>query len=123
MALRVGRYETIRALASGGMATVYLGRALGEAGVGRLIAVKVLHRHLSTDPEFVAMFFDEARLAARIRHPNVVATIDVKKSAEGVFLVMEYIEGPSVDTLLRAMRTRGNPPPVALSLRIFLDAL
>src|SRR5690348_15149119 len=83
------RYETLRVIASGGMATVHLGRALGAGGFERLVAIKVMHPHLASEPEFVAMFLDEARLAARIRHPNVVSTLDVQADTEGVFLVMD----------------------------------
>ena len=72
-----GRYELIRPIASGGMATVHLGRVVGAGGFQRLVAIKVMHPHIAADPDFVNMFLDEARLAAGIRHPNVVATIDV----------------------------------------------
>ena len=64
-------------IASGGMATVHIGRLLGPVGFSRTVAIKRLHPQFSADPEFVSMFLDEARLAARIRHPNVVATLDV----------------------------------------------
>ncbi|MEJ7735569.1 MAG: serine/threonine protein kinase, partial [Polyangiaceae bacterium] len=67
MTLRFDRYETLRAIASGGMATVYLGRALGAGGFERLVAIKVMHPHIADDPDFVDMFLDEARLAARVR--------------------------------------------------------
>src|SRR5690606_26489706 len=88
--LRFGRYETLRRIASGGMASVYLGRAVGPAGFERLVAIKVMHEHILGDPEFRGMFLDEARLAAKIRHPNVVPTLDV--SADGRFIVMDFIE-------------------------------
>ena len=68
-----GRYAIYDEIASGGMATVHLGRLLGRAGFSRTVAIKRLHPQFAKDPEFVAMFLDEARLAARIRHPNVVA--------------------------------------------------
>lgn len=68
----LGRYEAFGEIASGGVASVYLGRMLGKGGFERTVAIKILHRHLAIDPEFVAMFLDEARLSARIRHPNVV---------------------------------------------------
>ena len=80
--VRAGRYELLRAIASGGMATVHLGRALGEGGFERLVAVKVMHAHLAEEPEFVAMFLDEARLAARIRHPNVVPNLVARRAPQ-----------------------------------------
>jgi serine/threonine-protein kinase len=120
---RFGRYEVIAAIASGGMATVYLGRALGAAGFQRLVAIKCLHPHVAADEEFVTMFMDEARLAARIRHPNVVPTLDLSNGEDGLFLVMEYVEGDGLLSLLRnAVRTQTRMP-VPVALRIALDTL
>ena len=98
---RLGRYEVLARLASGGMAGVYVARALGVAGFERLFAVKVLHPHLAHEQEFITMFLDEARLAARIRHPNVVPTIDISDTQDaGYYLVMDYIEGDHLGALL-----------------------
>jgi serine/threonine-protein kinase len=105
------------------MAQVCLGRALGAGGFERLVAVKAMHAHLAAEPDFVAMFLDEARLAARIRHPNVVATLDVQQDEEGLFLVMEYVEGPALQPVLRQLRRARRTLPLDLTLRIFLDAL
>lgn len=121
MLLRAGRYETVRPIASGGMATVYLGRVLGGAGFERAVAIKVLHPHVADEPEFVSMFLDEARLAAQIHHPNVVATLDLVD--DPLFLVMEYIDGPSLYHLLRACKKHKQPFPLSIALRIFLDTL
>src|SRR3954471_5824426 len=74
---RVGRYVIFREIASGGMATVHLARLIGPVGFSRVVAVKHLHPHLASDPDFRSMFIDEARLAARIRHPNVLPILDV----------------------------------------------
>ncbi|WP_437606590.1 protein kinase [Sorangium sp. So ce834] len=111
----------MRAIASGGMATVYLGRALGAGGFERLVALKMMHPHIAAEPEFVAMFLDEARLAARVRHPNVVATFDLVE--DPLFLVMEYIEGPSLHLLLRTCARAKRRVPIGIVLRIFLDVL
>lgn len=119
--MQLGRYETLRPIASGGMATVHLARALGAGGFERLVAVKVLHPHIASEPDFVAMFLDEARLAARVRHPNVVATIDVQEAP--LFLVMDYIEGPSLHVILRELRRRKQLLPLDIALRIFVDVL
>ena len=73
----IGRYALHQEIAAGGMATVHLGRLLGPAGFSRTVAIKRLHAQFAKDPEFVSMFLDEARVAARIRHPNVVSTLDV----------------------------------------------
>lgn len=123
MTLRFGRYEAIREIASGGMATVYLGRVTGEGGFQRLCAIKVMHPHLGKETEFVAMFLDEARLAARIRHPNVVATLDVQKLPEGLFLVMDYVEGASLFEVQRHLRKQDEKLPLGLALRVLLDTL
>ncbi len=121
---RLGRYEVLTQLASGGMATVYVARAQGVAGFERLVAVKVLHPHLAHEEEFITMFLDEARLAARIRHPNVVPTLDISDTeGAGYFLVMDYVEGDHLGAILReSVRARERiPPPVAV--RILVDAL
>src|ERR1700678_1182950 len=98
----VGRYALYGELAAGGMATVHLGRLLGPVGFARTVAIKRLHPHFAKNPEFVAMFLDEARLAARIRHPNVVPTLDVVALDGELFLVMEYVQGEPLGGLLRA---------------------
>jgi eukaryotic-like serine/threonine-protein kinase len=105
------------------MAKVYLGRALGEGGFEREVAIKLMHQHIANDPEFVAMFLDEARLAARIRHPNVVATVDVQRTDQGIFLVMDFIEGLSLDSLMRQQRHRHAPLLCEAVVRIVIDAL
>jgi serine/threonine-protein kinase len=120
---RLGRYEILREIATGGMAKVYLGRVVGEGGFERLVAVKVMHPHLDGEPEFVAMFLDEARLAARIRHPNVVPTIDVQKGEQGLFLVMDYIEGPSLRAIHRLLKREKRAMPVEIAVRVLLDVL
>jgi len=110
-------------IASGGMATVHLARAHGAGGFQRFVALKVMHPHIASEPEFVQMFLDEARLAARIHHPNVVGTSDVQQDEDGLFLVMDYIDGPALQVILRALWTKGERMPLDVGLRIFLDAL
>ena len=121
---RLGRYEVLARLASGGMAAVYVARALGVAGFERLFAVKVLHPHLAHEQEFITMFLDEARLAARIRHPNVVPTIDISDTQDaGYYLVMDYIEGDHLGALLQKAYKLGSRLPAPIALRIVADAL
>jgi serine/threonine-protein kinase len=106
------------------MAAVYVGRALGVAGFERLFAVKVLHPHLAHEQEFITMFLDEARLAARIRHPNVVPTIDISDTQDaGYYLVMDYIEGDHLGALLQKAYKLGSRLPAPIALRIVADAL
>jgi serine/threonine-protein kinase len=119
----VGRYALHHEIAAGGMAVVHLGRLLGAAGFARTVAIKKLHAHLARDPEFVAMFLDEARLAARIRHPNVVSTLDVGSAAGELFVVMEYVPGESLAGLLRLSAEKGARIPIAIGVRIVIDVL
>ncbi len=100
----IGRYLLFGEIAAGGMATVHFGRLSGPAGFSRTVAIKRLHPNLAKDPEFVAMFLDEARLAARIRHPNVVPTLDVVATEGEIFLVMDYVQGESLSRLRIAMQ-------------------
>jgi serine/threonine-protein kinase len=121
---QLGRYEILTQLASGGMASVYVARAQGVAGFERLVAIKVLHPHLAYEQEFVSMFLDEARLAARIRHMNVVPTLDISDSpGDGYFLVMEYIEGNHLGALLGRAAKRGERLPRPFIFRVLTDAL
>lgn len=97
----VGRYAVYGAIASGGMATVHYGRLLGPVGFSRTVAIKRLHPQYAGDPEFVHKFMEEARLAARIQHPNVVQTLDVVQTDGELFLVMDYVPGESLARLAR----------------------
>jgi eukaryotic-like serine/threonine-protein kinase len=107
--LALGRYLLFDEIASGGMASVHFGRLSGPAGFSRVVAIKRLHPNFAKDPEFVTMFLDEARLAARIRHPNVVPTLDVVAIAREIFLVMDYVHGQSLAKLWRAVRAANKP--------------
>jgi serine/threonine protein kinase len=97
-----GRYVLHDELASGGMATVHIGRLIGAAGFSRTVAIKRLHPQYAKEADFVSMFIDEARIAARIRHPNVVATIDTVSVDGELFLVMELVLGDTLARLARA---------------------
>jgi serine/threonine protein kinase len=119
----VGRYEIFDEIAAGGMATVYLGRIMGSGGFSRTVAIKRLHPQFAKNPEFVTMFLDEARLAARIRHPNVVPTLDVVAASGELFLVMEYVEGETLSRLARRLKERGERVPMPILMRIMNDAL
>jgi serine/threonine-protein kinase len=116
--LIIGRYAVFDAIASGGMATVHVGRLLGNDGAGRTVAIKQLHAHYTTDQEFLTMFMDEARIVARILDPNVVPMIDVIESRRGVFLVMEYVHGESFSKLLRTCRAKNETLPLKLATAI-----
>ncbi len=110
----IGRYALFADIASGGMATVHIGRLLGPVGFSRTVAIKRLHAQFARDPEFVTMFLDEARLAARIRHPNVIPTLDVVATQGELFLVMEYVQGESLAQLSRTVRGAGGSIPLSI---------
>ena len=121
--LVVDRYAIYGAIASGGMATVHLGRLIGTAGFLRTVAIKRLHAHYAHDPEFTSMFLDEARLASRIQHPNVVSTLDVVMSDSELLLVMEYVRGESLSRLVRRAREQNERLPPRVAVAILAGAL
>jgi serine/threonine-protein kinase len=100
------------------MASVHFGRLVGPAGFARPVAIKRLHPQFAKDPDFVKMFFDEARLAARIAHPNVVPTLDVVNVDQEMFIVMEYVRGVTLAHLSRTLRERGERIPTHIALGI-----
>ncbi len=105
------------------MAAVYLARSRGVGGFEREVAIKLTHAHLRDIPEFSTDLIDEAKLAVRIRHPNVVPIIDVGEGPDGVYLVMEYIEGDSLAGLMRRAYDAGQAMPPRIAMRVLLDAL
>jgi eukaryotic-like serine/threonine-protein kinase len=106
---RIGRYQLVTLLAEGGMARVYLAFARGPAGFDKLVVVKQIRPELAWDQDFVTMFFDEARIAARLSHRNVVHTYEVVEENGLYLLVMEYLEGHTLGDALRRV-TRENMP-------------
>jgi len=109
--------------AAGGMATVHYARLIGAQGFRRTVAAKRLLPHLTRDRDFALMLVDEARLAARVRHPNVVSTLDVVQTDGELLLVMDYIHGESLAKLSRAADQRGERIPLNIALAIVIDAL
>src|SRR4026209_1263991 len=88
------------------------------------MAVKLMHPHLRAEHDGAAGdLVEEAKLAARIRHPNVVAVLDVGDDPHGIFLVMEYVDGETLSSLLRAAATSGSPLPASIALRVLADVL
>jgi serine/threonine protein kinase len=119
----VGRYALFEEIACGGMAAVHVGRLVGPVGFSRTVAIKRLHPQFAKDPEFVTMFLDEARLAARVRHPNVVPTLDVVAAQGELFLVMEYVQGESFARLLYLMKNAGKRAPREMVCAIVASVL
>jgi eukaryotic-like serine/threonine-protein kinase len=119
----VGRYALCGVLGAGGMGTVHIGRLAGPHGFSRTVAIKRMHAHLSGDPEFTRLFLDEARLAARISHANVVSTLDVVQEGNELLVILEYVAGASLASLLRAIGKKGARLPVSVAATIVSQAL
>jgi serine/threonine protein kinase len=121
---RIGRYALFEQFAVGGMATVHFGRLDGAGGFSRVVAIKRLLPHLVANREFTDMLLNEARLAARVRHPNVVATLDVVASKGDVLLVLDYVEGEALSTLCRAQaKQKKDLIPIPIAVGIMQDVL
>jgi serine/threonine-protein kinase len=104
------------------MATVHVGR-YRQGGVSKLVAVKRMHPQYARDEDFVEMFVDEAQMAARIRHPNVIATLELVRDAHEVSLVMEYVHGVTLSQLMSDAQKRGALIPLPVVLAILCGVL
>lgn len=114
----IGPYVIEKRLATGGMAEIFIAKRVGPHGFEKRVALKRILPQFSKDPDFVAMFIDEARLAGKLTHPNVVQVFDFGELAGQLFLAMELVEGTNVNRLLRAVSTRGEAVPLDLALHI-----
>ncbi|XXZ63594.1 serine/threonine-protein kinase [Sorangium sp. So ce341] len=115
-----GRYRLIAKLGQGGMAEVFLAAHRGPLGFEKLVVIKRLKPGIATEPEVNAMFLDEARLAARLNHPNVVQTYECGQIDDQYYIVMEYLEGHSLDRICRKIDPSRHR---AVYLSILSDAL
>lgn len=121
---RIGRYALFDQFAAGGMATVHFGRLDGAGGFSRVVAIKRLLPHLVENKEFTDMLLSEARLAARVRHPNVVPTLDVVASKGDVLLVLEYVPSESLSTLCRTQaKQKKEHIPLEIAVGVMHDVL
>ena len=96
MTTPLGKYKLVKLIASGGMAEVYLAKQAGAAGFEKLVCLKRILPHLARDKQFVEMFLNEARLAARLDHPNIVSIYDLGETNGNYFIAMEFIDGPNL---------------------------
>ncbi len=117
------RYAVFDEIASGGMATVYLAGRLGDVDRRGVVAVKKLFDAYAKQPDFVTMFLDEARMAARVKHVNVIKTYQVLRIPDSLAIVMEFVVGASLVELLNASRERKTLPPVRVTGAILAGAL
>jgi serine/threonine-protein kinase len=113
---RLGRYEIVERLSAGGMGEVFVARYVGPGGFVKPVALKRIHPHLAEDEQFIHMLHDEANVAAAVKHPNIVVTIDVGFEAGNHFVVMDFVSGDPLSRLVREMkRTHGVMPPWAVA--------
>ncbi|MEZ4369999.1 MAG: protein kinase [Polyangiaceae bacterium] len=119
---RLGRYEVAGLLATGGMAEIWLARVVGPFGFERVVVCKRIFPHLARQPEFVSMFVDEARIASGIQHPNVAQVHELVHEQGELFLVMEYLAGESLGSILRRLSGRGEALPPSLAAYIIAEA-
>jgi serine/threonine-protein kinase len=119
----IGRYLLQRQIARGGMATIHLARLVGDEGFTRIVAAKRLHPEFAEDHEFVAMFLDEARIASKVHHKNVVPVLDVVSSGEEVVLVQEYVHGVPLSWLLKSTLQSNDQIPVNIAVSIACQVL
>src|SRR5438445_13561474 len=104
-----GAYTLLARLGHGGMAEVFLARKAGPGGFSKLVVIKRILPHLSREPDFVAMFLDEARLAARFEHPNIVQVFDMGQEEGAYFLAMEYLGGETTAGIARRAKSTNSP--------------
>lgn len=117
-----GRYHLLRKLATGGMAEVFLARQVGTRGFEKLVCLKRILPGYADNPDFVRMFVDEARVAADLRHPNLVNVFDAGEDEGAWYIVMEYLEGHDVAAIIRQAHARQAEVPVAVAVQVVADA-
>ena len=117
-----GKYQLLKKLATGGMAQIWLARQQGLEGFEKLLVVKRILPHLAENDDFIKMFLDEARIAARLNHPNVVQIFDLGAQDDSYFIAMEYIHGEDVRRVWKRAEAVGRPVPIPLVCRIIMDA-
>jgi serine/threonine-protein kinase len=120
---RLGKYELCARLGSGGQAEVFLALLRGQAGFNKLVVIKKLLAGVGEDaPIRVSRFLDEARLAARLNHPNVVHTYDVGEDGGQLYIAMEYVEGQSLQTIQSKLGIKGKFT-IGMYVRVLIDVL
>lgn len=119
----VGRFEMFEAIATGGFAAIHIGRTISAGGFSKRVAIKRLHSAFVEDVEIRTMFLDEARVVARIQHPNVVPTMDFIEEGGELFMVMEYVEGITLGQLLHDVRAIKKRIPLDIVARIVSGTL
>src|SRR5678815_2754644 len=120
--MRLGKYQLLRKLATGGMAEVFLAKTDGPMGFEKMLVIKRILPHLAEDPQFVEMFLGVAKLAARLNHPNLVQLFDFGEAEGSYFIAMEYIDGPTLRLLLSRARDLRAPISLGVAARMVSSA-
>jgi serine/threonine-protein kinase len=120
---RLDRYELLCPVAQGGMAIIWVARLQGKHGFEKLFAIKTIRPEYANERSFQRMFLDEARIAARIDHPNVTRIVELGEERGVLYLAMEWVDGDALSKLIRTCDDRGTPFPRGVAARIIADAL
>ena len=115
---RLGRYRLVRCINSGGMARVYEGRRESLAGVAPKVAIKVILPEHKDDATFQQLFINEARIGSQVQHQNLVQIQDFDRDGDCFFLVMEYVEGPTIRQVISVCRKTGVHIPLGVIAEI-----
>jgi serine/threonine-protein kinase len=115
------RYRVIDRLEAGGMAEVFRGEAVSVQGFKKQVAIKRVLPHLAQNKSFIRMFIDEARLGARLNHANIVTVFDIGAADNTYFIVMEFVDGANLKTILETLKKLGRRPGVKEMLQIAMD--
>jgi serine/threonine protein kinase len=117
-----GEYKILKKIATGGMAEVFLAKRIGMKGFEKLLAIKRIHPQFSENEEFIAMFIDEAKLAARLNHRNIVQIYDFGSQQDSYYIAMEYIFGKDLRSIMKKSKARGEHLPLAQCAYIITEA-
>ena len=116
-----GKYEVIRRIGFGGMAEVLLGRQLGVEGFEKKVVIKKILPHLAEQASFVRMFLEEARIAARLQHGNIVQVYDLLHEGNEFYAILEFVRGGDLNVMLKISTALGESIPIEIACRIVCD--
>ena len=113
---RIGRYTLLERIASGGMAEIFRASTEGSDGVERVVAVKRILPENARNTEFMGMFLNEARIAATLRHPNVIQAYDFGSENGSYYLAMEYLHGQDTRRMVQTLALAGKKLPLEIAI-------
>src|SRR5690349_3227989 len=119
---RYGKYFLVRKIGEGGMAEIFLAKHVGAEGFERNVVIKRMLQHLSSVSDFIKMFLDEARLAARLAHQNIIQIHDLGLADGCYYIAMEYLAGEDLSTLLRTAERRREFGPLQVVMKVIAEA-